>query len=206
MKNCALIGGGEFAEAAFDARTFEYVIALDGGYRYVAPHADVLVGDLDSLGYCPQGIEVLRHNPHKDQTDLELGIETAVARGYRELHLFGVLGKRLDHTIAALTACVAAAKRGISVTVHGVGQTVYFVTDRLQLTGRQDCYLSVFAFEPTRVSASGVEYPLDNMLLQGDMPIGVSNEMLAAEIPVTVTQGCAIVIVQEKDNRALDCI
>ncbi len=198
MERCVLIGGGDFCAARYDRKRYAYAIALDGGYRYVGADADAVVGDLDSLGYVPQGVWVDRRPAHKDYTDLEAGLRLAADKGYRSIDVFGVLGKRLDHSIAAIAAC-AAASCALDVRIVGMRETVYFVRDTLELKSDASRYLSLFAWQPTVVSASGLEYPVCDLRLDGQSAIGVSNEMTGDCVRICVASGCAIVVVQDKD-------
>ncbi|MBO4365281.1 MAG: thiamine diphosphokinase [Eggerthellaceae bacterium] len=56
MPICALVGATDFNEAHFIQQHFDYVIAVDAGYkslRTIGCVPDVLLGDFDSLGYVP---------------------------------------------------------------------------------------------------------------------------------------------------------
>ncbi|KAB0576437.1 thiamine diphosphokinase [Fusobacterium naviforme] len=84
----------------------------------------LLVGDLDSLR--PElldryenrkELELLRHNPVKDASDLELCIEVMAARGVRELTVLGALGGRADHLLANIRLCYSAALQNISLVL-----------------------------------------------------------------------------------------
>lgn len=56
MAKCIIIGAGEFTESALPLEPGDFLVAADGGLRYVealglAP--DYVIGDFDSLGYIP---------------------------------------------------------------------------------------------------------------------------------------------------------
>ena len=66
-KVCALVGAGDFNASQFLAMqaegTFDYVIAVDGGYARLQDAGvdpDMVLGDFDSLGYIPKGIRTSR--------------------------------------------------------------------------------------------------------------------------------------------------
>ena len=65
------------------------------------------VGDFDSVSEHErqQLIEKLDIHPvkaEKDDTDLALGVEQAVAHGYTDIFIYGATGGRLDHFMGAL--------------------------------------------------------------------------------------------------------
>jgi thiamine pyrophosphokinase len=99
------------------------VVAADGGARSAAGLAmepDLLVGDLDSIDGATlraleaRGVEIQRAPVEKDETDTELAIRAALARGATRLTILGAFGGgRLDHEIAniALLALPSLAGR-----------------------------------------------------------------------------------------------
>lgn len=90
MTTYALVGASEFNSEQFSARNgagaFDAVIAVDGGFTSLADVGcapDLAIGDFDSLGYVPEGVEVLVFPPEKDASDMELALGEAVARRRR---------------------------------------------------------------------------------------------------------------------------
>ncbi len=59
---------------------------IPGGCRLRARSA---IGDFDSLGYVPEGVEVLVFPPEKDASDMELALGEAVARGADAVEVYG---------------------------------------------------------------------------------------------------------------------
>ena len=119
-KTCALVCAAAFASEDFLARRsrgeFDAVVAVDSGFARleevgVAP--DVALGDFDSLGYVPDG--ALVHPAIKDKSDLELALAYAAGEGCADIVVYGCLGGRLDHTLAALQNLAAAAEAGARV-------------------------------------------------------------------------------------------
>src|SRR4051794_2717798 len=78
----------------------DLVIAADGGARHaqrLGVTLDLWVGDGDSLGEdalaeLAAGVPVERSPADKDQTDLELAVDAALARGSAGLVIVGALG------------------------------------------------------------------------------------------------------------------
>lgn len=129
----------------------DYLIGVDGGTLHcldINRLPRVVVGDLDSLpaDVCRelryQKVQFESHQPEKNQTDLELAVERAIADGATSIMLVGALGGRLDQMLAnllllaqrdwPLPICVVDAHQmaqivrpGKPLSLHGsVGMTV----------------------------------------------------------------------------------
>ena len=90
MTMYALVGASEFNSEQFSARNgagaFDAVIAVDGGFASLAAAGcvpDLALGDFDSLGYVPEGVEVLVFPPEKDASDMELALGEVLSRRVR---------------------------------------------------------------------------------------------------------------------------
>lgn len=176
------------------------IVAADGGANWLAAHGknpDVLVGDMDSvsaellaaLGKCH--CRIVRHSPHKDETDTELALLEALALGARQITLLGALGGRTDHSLAnilllAMPELQAARVRifdGISYLsiIHKVGV----------LHGEAGDILSLLpiAGDAEGVATEGLEYPLRQETLPLGPARGVSNVFLQPVARVTVRRG-----------------
>ena len=190
------------------------VIAADGGLAR-APIAGLvptlLVGDLDSISpelvaeAASRGLPIERAAVTKDESDAELAMLAAVARGATRITVLGAFGgPRLDHALANLwllahpalaTADVVLLDAGSRVTLIGApgpdGQPV----TRL-LAGRPGALVSLlpFAGDVDGVTTRGLRYALvDEPLLIGPAR-GLSNVRLRADAAVTVRQGRLVVI------------
>lgn len=202
MSTCALIGAVEFNAEHFLRQEFDYVIAVDAGYRHlqqISVEPDLVLGDFDSLGYVPEHPSLEQHPAHKDASDIELALEQSAAQGFDTLVIYGCLSGRLDHTYGVLQLIARYSKVGKKV--FGIGDT--FVVSAL--TGGRFSEIrfsegaigtfSTFAFdaEVTGVDEVGMEYPLDKASLVNTTPLGVSNELLGAEAKVSVEKGTLLV-------------
>ncbi|MFO7632256.1 MAG: thiamine diphosphokinase [Caldilinea sp.] len=195
-------------------RPDDYLIGADGGTTHLLaigrrPH--VVVGDLDSLpantldDLVAQGVQVERHHPDKDQTDLELAIERAIADGADEVLLIGALGGRLDQTLANL---LILAQRTWAAPVRLVeGDQIAEVLSgpgTLHLQGTVGDTVSLIPLSATvqGITYRGLRYPLDDAVLRFGSTRGVSNELLDATATITIREGLALIIRTMSDSAA----
>lgn len=97
-----------------DADPKDYVIAADGGLKYLDAAGicpDLVVGDFDTLGKVPEHDNVVRLKVVKDVTDTFVAMEKGVELGYRNFVFYGCLGGKLEHTLANLQHLVWLATR-----------------------------------------------------------------------------------------------
>ncbi len=190
-----------------------YVIAADGGARHcpalkLRPH--VIIGDLDSLSageaakFEQAGVEIIRHPAAKDETDLELALAHAVARGATEIMLLGALGGRWDMTFANLLLLAAPTYAGIRLRLLEGAQEMHILRggERLTLRGTAGDTVSVI---PLRGDAEGITYqglswPLENARLIFSAPRGVSNTMTGDSANIALQKGI-VLCVHDKISR-----
>ncbi|MDE6211343.1 MAG: thiamine diphosphokinase [Clostridia bacterium] len=195
---CVFVGNGDFCAEQFCVDGQDFVIAVDGGYRHIKDicRVDLAVGDFDSLGYLPEGIATLRHDPVKDYTDMYLAFEEALKRGYGEFVVYGALGGRLDHTLANLQCAYDFAKKGAKVSLVGKDCMAEVVTGKKIICGSKGQTFSLFAFDEAKgVYIRNGKYPLTNATLTNTFPIGVSNEFLDGDCEIEVKDGYVLLIV-----------
>lgn len=200
MSTCALVATCDFNADDFKRRhesgQFDFVMAVDGGYAHlqaIGCEPDLALGDFDSLGYVPGGVEVVRHPAKKDKSDLELAFDYVKERGYRDAYVYGSLGGRLDHTIATLQMAARFAEDGIDVMLVGPDSCVKILVSpaTYELPLLDEGTVSVFAAtgEARDVTERGMEYPLDAATLTNRTTLGLSNELMGERASVSVGSG-----------------
>lgn len=188
---CAMPPQGE----RFTQTEGDLVIAADEGFRYAEDYGltpELAVGDFDSLGYEPEGIETVRHPIEKDDTDLMLAVKLGLARGYRHFVILGALGGRTDHAYAAYQTLAYLDERGAFGALYGESTAVTLMREgNITLLPAGDRLLSAFAFggEAAGVTLEGVRYPLNKGRLTPTFPLGVSNEIVGASARITLEKG-----------------
>ena len=202
---CYIVGGGDFDIDRFYPEKEDCIIAADSGLVYIEEagyHPDLIVGDFDSLGYRPEGDNIVCHPVEKDDTDVALATEIAIEKGYRKLYLFGISGGRLDHTLANLQLLTDLCQKGVEVFCFCPDCTMTAISEaELQFAADYRGVVSVFAAEDKveDVTIQGLKYTLDRAVLTGKRPLGVSNEFMG--VPASVRAGKGVLWILWQENR-----
>jgi thiamine pyrophosphokinase len=183
----------------------DMVIAADGGGNALwgadlAPQ--VVIGDLDSLE--PEalawaeghGAEVLRYRADKDETDLELALLLAAARGAIQIDVLGALGGRWDHGLANVALLALPELAGIAVRLIGDGQQAFLVRSEAAIIGRQGDTVSLLPLSGAAhgITTAGLHYPLSDATLYYERSRGISNVLTAAQGMVRLKEGLLLVV------------
>jgi thiamine pyrophosphokinase len=184
------------------------VIAADSGLDHAHAlgfHADLLVGDLDSVDpdrlrdAQERGTEVEHHPVEKDATDLELALEAARSRGATRVTVVGGTGGRLDHFLA--NALLLAAPRFGDLDIDALlpPARVAVVRSARTLLGRAGelCTLLPAGGPADGVTTTGLRYPLRDERLPAGTTRGVSNVFVDGAATVTVRTGVLLAIQPE---------
>ena len=184
----------------------DYVIAADRGFDSLMAFGvkpDLVVGDFDSLGYAPNHPNVIHLPTEKDDTDMVFALRKGLELGYRRFVLLGGVGGRLEHTLANLQLLDWLTTQGAQGFLAGE-KTVATALRNGSVTfpASMNGYLSVFCNSGTAegVTLSGLKFPLENQVLTGTFPVGVSNEFIGESACVSVRSGSLILMWEEKGD------
>jgi len=208
---CVILGAGDILDYAACAARIPppaFVICADGGLRHCARLSispDLLVGDFDSAdpAMIPAGVPKVPLRPDKNHTDSFHAVEEAVARGYKSLRLCGMLGGRLDHTLANLQLLAGCAVRGLGAAMTDGVTDIYPLaagrghTAELTLQPRRRHYFSLLSMVDAceAVTILGGVYPLDDYPLSSLEARAVSNEFADRPVRVLLRGGVLLVVV-----------
>lgn len=192
----------------------DLVIAADGGARTaerLGLSIDLVVGDGDSLA--PDDLDRLRRAgvavrtalADKDETDTELALLEAIARGAKEITIVGALGgARVDHELANIALLAHPALGTAAVAILDPRGRISLVaapaTDGTAVTrplpGPVGAVVSLVPFgaDVTGVTTAGLRYPLLDEALPFGPARGLSNVRTAADASVTVRHGRLLVV------------
>ncbi len=204
MPSCYIIGAGETRQAYISPEA-SLVIAADGGLRNMGGRTpDIVVGDFDSLGFVPEGDNVIRLPIEKDVTDTAFAVTLGEERGFDTFIIYGGTGGRPDHTFANIALLADLAKRGKRGFLIGEGFIITAARDgEISLEGKAGDTVSVFAFggDAYGVTLEGLKYPLKDYTLKSEVPLGVSNAFLDEKALISVKSGTIILMWQQENLK-----
>ncbi|WEV69825.1 thiamine diphosphokinase [Bifidobacterium sp. ESL0775] len=184
-----------------------YVIAADGGLDHVRAlgvRPNLVIGDFDSVNaQAPQDVETIQLPAEHDDPDMLSALKVGWSRGYRDFHIYGGLGGRIDHTIANIQMLALLAHNGGHGLLYGEHSvvtaicdgSVHFPADGLPHAAANRM-VSVFSHADISrgVTETGLKYELENGTMHSDTVLGVSNERLdGCAASISVSDGTLIV-------------
>ena len=133
----------------------------------------------------------------KDDTDTVFAVKEAMRRNFAEFLLVGVIGQRLDHTLANVSILYMldeAGKEGRILDDYSEMQLVSGSPVRIDDTCAYFSLLNVSG-QAEGVTIKHAKYPLQDATIHCEYQYGVSNEVLPGETAeVTVARGKLLLI------------
>jgi thiamine pyrophosphokinase len=210
-----ILAGGDAPDRAYLERHWpswsdgrELVIAADGGARHAAAldrRIDLWVGDGDSTtpaelaALRDAGVEIVTAPTEKDETDTELAIRTALARGVDGIVLLGATGgERIDHELANLALLAMPQLVDVPAVIYTPHSRIVLLHGGASSTivGRPGDLVSLIPFggDAEGVTTHGLRYPLAGERLPLGTPRGISNEVLDDGARVVLEGGSMLVV------------
>lgn len=178
---CHVVGAGDFSPRLLSLAKQDLLIAADAGYEHLTkaglrPH--LYIGDGDSLGFTPEGVDTVVLPVVKDDTDVHAALKEGLARSFRSFRIYGALGgKRFSHSLANLQLLAFLAQNGAEGVLVDENYSVFLLTEGVHTFDFTGGYFSLFDFAGTGlISVSGAKYPLSHAALPSHLTLGTSNE------------------------------
>lgn len=159
----------------------DYIIGADQGAAYLAQYNlsfDLAIGDFDSTSkedmvLIEQYAQIITKYPsQKDFTDTFLAVQEALKQGYKEIIIYGGIGKRLDHSYAN----IQLLRQG-NITLITNHEKIYLLSPGKHTIQNNYSYISFFAIEDViNLSLTGFKYELQNVELPVGDPLCISNQ------------------------------
>ncbi|MFT4004357.1 MAG: thiamine diphosphokinase [Lacrimispora sp.] len=198
-----------FAESFLKNRTFDKVIAVDGGLAalhklHLKP--DAIVGDFDTVD--PAVLEEYKraggsidweiHKPEKDETDTELAFNTAIRLGCKKLVVLGATGGRLDHAIGNIHLLYACLKNGAEAAIADEKNWIT-VLDKGRTFRAEDAKGKYISFLPLTgevkgITLTGFKYPLFKKDIDVGTSLCISNELVGEEGTIDFDSGILLCV------------
>ena len=203
MRECVIFCAAECDGLVRPIGPESFVIAADGGLRHTEKLGltpDAVLGDFDSLGFCPEGANVFP--VEKDDTDAMLAVRLGLRQGCDEFLLYGSLdGPRLDHTVANFQTLQFLADHGAHGYLIGNTTMVTVVKNgKITFPAGLSGTISVFCMgaDAVGVTETGLFYGLENGTLTSGFPLGVSNHFTGEKAEISVENGSLLVLWERK--------
>lgn len=197
-----IFAGGELkGKSHIEINCGDVIICADRGMIHaqnLGIKPDLIIGDFDSYtGDVPEGSEILRSIPEKDDTDTMLAVRTAISRGARKIRIYGALGGRFDHSFANIQTLKFASENGCEAEIID-GENLIMLREQGDHSFKKmdGWYFSVFSYSEKLDIAylRGVKYPLEHYSMRNSFPIGVSNEITESSAKLSIEKGTALII------------
>ncbi|MBQ7359654.1 MAG: thiamine diphosphokinase [Lachnospiraceae bacterium] len=216
-KKCFILCAGECVvderlkakfKACMETPGDNLVIAADGGVKYLEAlgiSADICIGDFDSVSISERKkidrskAQVIELPTEKDETDTLVAIMEGIEQGCETFYLLGALGGQLDHTLANLQCLLYLKEQGCDGFILDRGQTILMLKDEcIYLPEKEKGRISIFAFGGSAkgVTIEGLEYEIEDEVLEPSFPLGVSNSFAGEDVCIKVEEGCLLVIME----------
>lgn len=210
MNKCVIVANGshknlkEFMSYFNEA---DMIIGVDGGLNVLdelGVKPTLLLGDFDSTHlslldeYRDKDIPCITFPKRKDATDSELAIDYAIEQNPRELYLFGMTGKRLDHGLTNIHMLKRIPKH-IRACIIDAYNEIYYCNQNFNLNGYKGQNLSIIPIsdEVTGITTEGLDYPLINETLYFKESRGVSNVIMSDKVHISVVSGEFFIIISK---------
>ena len=179
------------------------IIAADAGIVHALDlglEPELWVGDFDSTE--PDLLDELKHIPQqthpaeKDETDGELAIAEAAARGAGSLILAGGLGGQSDHAIQHFTQIIRLARNGVPALISSGDEEAWpLIPGKHVIDVPAGTRMSIIAFDDlTGLSLENVKWPLSDRNVPFGSSLTLSNEA-RGPISITLKDGHGVIIV-----------
>ncbi|TCO78986.1 thiamine diphosphokinase [Marinisporobacter balticus] len=209
---CVIIANGDivdYEEIGKLINDCDFIVCADGGAKHLL-HMDILphtiVGDLDSIDesakkfFKDRNVDFYRFPKKKDYTDTELAIKYALKKGVTEILFLGVIGSRMDHTIANITLLLPLLKKNIQAKIINDHNEIMIVDKEIAIAGEIGEVLSIIPLtqKVEGITLQGLEYPLYDATISMGQTIGISNKFIDKRAVVSIKKG-KILLIKARD-------
>lgn len=203
MPRCVIIGGAKIARydrAKGTIKPDDFLIFCDSGLKHaeaLGAEPNLIVGDFDSHDNPHSSVETIVLPCEKDDTDTVFAVKEAIKRGFDDFLLLGVVGERLDHTLANVSILLMLDDMGLSGRIIDDYSEMEVVSRSPKHVDGSFKFFSILNISGTArgITETGCKYPLKNAEITCDYQYGVSNEVLPdSEAVISLTEGRLLLI------------
>jgi thiamine pyrophosphokinase len=215
MKALILVNGEldkpDVLRSRIRAERFDVLLGVDGGARYaniLNVALDAIIGDLDSLSELEQqsmsNTEFISYPSEKNETDLELALLYAKEQGANKIVMVGVMGARMDMTIANILL-IAKVHLGLCrIEVWHREETGWIIKPPGEdISGYPGDMLSLIPLggDVSGITTKGLKYSLNDEDLAFGSSRGISNLLKKPSAHIKLSNGLLLVIHTPAGNK-----
>lgn len=181
MKKIAILAAGEYPRKEYPVWLLEHadvVVCCDSAIAGLLRHgrdADVLIGDLDSVGgrSLERTAAKVVHDSDQECNDLTKAFRYVLDNypDVSDIHILGATGKSEAHTVGNLSLLMQyehdykLSERGIKLEMVSDHSTAFAVQDSIELNVGEGRRMSFFTPDSSlRIVSSGLRWPLDEVV------------------------------------------
>ena len=202
-RRCVIVGGADIHNYGFLREVLcadDYVVFCDSGLKHLdglQVKPGLIVGDFDSHENPHLDVETIVLPCEKDDTDTVFAVKEAIKRGFDDFLLVGVVGARLDHTLANVSLLLYLDSLGKKGQIIDDYSEMEIVSDAPVSIPERYPFFSLLNITGCAkgITVTGAKYPLQDAEITCEYQYGVSNEVLAGETAtVSVKEGKLLLI------------
>ena len=208
MKRIIIFANGELPDLNKARRllhTDDYIICADGGTQHalaLAVQPDLILGDMDSLDkeqfqrLQNAGVAIELYPRDKNETDLELAIQRAIALTPTQIIIIAALGGRLDQTLANISLLSDLRLSTFDVRLDDGVEEISICRDQVQVHGRSGDLVSLIPWQGavSEVETVNLKWALHKETLYPDQTRGISNEMIDHTASISIGSGLLLIV------------
>ena len=166
----------------------DLIVAVDGGLNHIVnmgltPH--IIIGDLDSIDpddleyFENNGVAVSKFPEKKDETDLELAIDSVINIGFDNIYILGATGGRIDHFLGNIFLFSNPDYLNLDIKIMDANCEIFYVKPNQSIHGEPGDRISLIPIsEIVRgIKTDGFLYPLNDEDLTRWKTRGISNQL-----------------------------
>ena len=205
LKKCIILANGKPPKknviTFLQGKGFTTLICADGGANYARKLnlvPDYIIGDLDSISmdnltFFQKKSEIMKIERQND-TDVEKCLKFAIRKKFSEVVLIGVTGDRLDHTFCNLGIVIKFYNK-IKLKIIAENSLLIPYSGNVELQTIEGETISIYGFDPeTKITSTGLKYPLKNTALPFGKREGTSNIAVSRSVSLKISSGIIFVI------------
>ena len=213
-----VVGFGAYSPKSLSAfKECKHIICVDGGVGYTRSSGLIpsyCIGDFDSARSediewaASVGAKIERHPTHKDASDLELALKTALTLETKTIILSCISGRRPDHFLSNLSLLFNPIFKDISLKiVEDDFVALPLINGTYEISGSPGETFSLLPMSNTleSVTISGATWPLSNTEIKFGNSRTLSNTFKETKVSITLTDGRAILFHFSNQSSSYRC-